>query len=293
MKLITKTGYLADQFGIQKSVDFIIEAGFDGLDFSFPDDTYQTYPTDKSFYTELRKYVEDKGKYFSQAHAPAPSSYKDEAMAEKMFQDIVSTIKRASYLGVKNIVVHPCQHLTYVEPGVPEQLFEYNMKFFRRLIPYCEEYGIRAAVENMWQYPGMISHSTCSKPEEFVRYIDTIHSDSIVACLDTGHALLVREMPGDCIRALGKKRLQCLHVHDVDGIDDSHTLPYFGITDWDKVMGALAEIDYEGDLTYEADCFLMNKPHGLIPAYLKVMEQTGRHLIDIFEHAKKKNNRMI
>ena len=48
--------------------------------------------------------------------------------------------------------------------------------------------------------------------------------------------------------ALGNKRLLCLHVHDVDGIDDLHTLPYFGITDWDKVM-----------------------------------EQTGRHLIGVYD----------
>ena len=52
------------------------------------------------------------------------------------------------------------------------------MKFYKSLIPYCEEYGIKVAVENMWQYPGMISHSTCSRPEEFIRYIDEL--DSIV-----------------------------------------------------------------------------------------------------------------
>jgi len=86
---------------------------------------------------------------------------------------------------------------------------------------------------------------------------------------------------------LGSDRLACLHVHDVDGIDDSHTLPYFGIVRWQQVMEALAEIDYKGDLTFEACGFFRDKPVELYPQYLKMMERTGRHLINIFDNAKK------
>lgn len=287
MKLVDRTGALMVKFGLNKSVDMITDAGFDAIDLSFPDNHYQTMPQEKEFYTELRKRTEDKGVCFVQAHAPAPSSFKDEARSEAMFRDIVSTMRRASFVGAKNIVVHPCQHLNYVDEGVPEYLFEYNMKFFKRLIPYCEEYGIKAAIENMWQYPGMISHSTCSRPAEMIKYVDELNNDSIVCCLDIGHAVLVREQPEDFIRALGNKRLACLHVHDVDGINDSHTLPYFGISDWDRIMKALSEIDYKGELTYEADSFLQKTPDELMPLYLKFMEQTGRHLIDIFDKARK------
>ncbi len=285
MKLLTKTGCIARIFGMNQAVDMIQAAGFDAIDLSFPDEGYQELLPEK-FCTELRKYAEDKGVFFHQAHAPAPSSYRDETESEKMFNVIVTTMQRASYLGVKTIVVHPCQHLYYVERGVPEQLFEYNMQFFRRLIPYCEEYGIKVAIENMWQYPGMISHSTCSRPAEMIQYVDELNHDSIAACLDIGHAVLVREKPDDFIRLLGNKRLACLHMHDVDGIDDLHTLPYFGITDWKSVMEALAEIDYQGELTYEADSFFIDKPKELIPQYLKLMEQTGRHLIHLFEQAR-------
>lgn len=162
MKLSNETGSLMNRFGIVKAVNMLIDAGFDAIDFTFPDKGYEMLSTDKGFYTELRKYVESKGGYFNQSHAPAPSSLMDELETNRMFNVITSTMQRASFLGVKNIVVHPCQHLPYVEKGVPEKLFEYNMDFYRRLIPYCEEYGIRVAIENMWQYPGMISHSTCS-----------------------------------------------------------------------------------------------------------------------------------
>jgi sugar phosphate isomerase/epimerase len=54
--------------------------------------------------------------------------------------------------------------------------------------------------------------------------------------------------------------LHALHVHDNDYIDDRHTLPGLGRMDWEEIMKALAEIDYDGDFTYEADNFLVNIP---------------------------------
>lgn len=287
MKLSSTTDKLQEKFGIYKAVDILSEAGYDAIDFSqFNEEIYaSTYG--KEYYTELRKYAEDKGLFFNQSHAPFSSSFTDEEKTAKRFDEIVTAIKRASYLGVKNIIVHPCQHLKYDVEGNPEKLFEYNMEFYKKLIPYCEEYNIRVALENMWQYTGMINHSTCSRPEEFVRYVDELNNDSFVACLDIGHAALVREDIGDFIKALGNKRLQCLHVHDVDGTNDSHTLPYFGSINWEKVMKALAEIDYKGELTFEADSFMDNKPDILLPDCAKLMAKTGKHLVSQFENYKK------
>ncbi len=288
MKLSVNTGFLHRKFGIDKATDYLANAGFDAMDFSFSEDFYDEIPTEKSYFTELKKQVEDRGMYFNQAHAPAPSSSVDKEKNEIFFKNIVSSMKRASYLGAKTIVVHPCQHLYYVEKGVPEILFEYNIEFFKKLIPYAEEYDIRVAVENMWQYPGMASHSTCSRPAEMIRYVDALNNDSIVCCLDIGHAMLVREKPDDFIRELGSKRLACLHVHDIDGIHDNHTLPYLGIINWEAVMQALSEIDYKGDLTYEiGNEYYGKKPDALLPHYIKLAEQTGRHLIGLFENNEK------
>ena len=287
MKLSSTTDKLQEKFGIYKAVDILSEAGYDAIDFSqFNEEIYaSTYG--KEYYTEIRKYAEDKGLFFNQSHAPFSSSFTDEEKTAKRFDEIVTAIKRASYLGVKNIIVHPCQHLKYDVEGNPEKLFEYNMEFYKKLIPYCEEFDIRVALENMWQYTGMINHSTCSRPEEFVRYVDELNNDSFVACLDIGHAALVREDIGDFIKILGNKRLRCLHVHDVDGTNDSHTLPYFGSINWEKVMKALAEIDYKGELTFEADSFMDNKPDILLPDCAKLMAKTGKHLVSQFENYKK------
>ncbi len=284
MKLSLNSGSLYPILGTQKTIDYAAKAGFDAIDFSFSETYFNELQKEKSYYIDLKKYANDKGLFFNQAHAPAPSSNISKEKSKELFNDIVFSIKSASYLGVKNIVVHPCQHLRYIDKDAPEMLFEYNMDFYKRLIPYAEEYDIRIAIENMWQYPGMISHSTCSTPDEMIRYVDTLNNDSIVCCLDVGHAMLVRQMPDDFIRALGNKRLACLHIHDVDGTNDSHTMPYLGIINWEKTMQSLAEIGYTGDLTYEVkSADFKNKPIQLLQDYVNLLSSTGRHLISIYE----------
>lgn len=287
MKISTQTDIFTDAYGFKGTVKILSDAGFDALDLTALCKEFYTDIHDKAYYDEIKKYAQDKGMCFNQAHAPAPSSTKDASETSEIFQNLVCAMKNASYLGVKYIVVHPCQHLNYWENGNPEKLFEYNMKFYRSLIPYCEEYGIRVATENMWQHQGMIVHSTCSDPDEFIRYVDGVNSEWIVGCLDIGHTFLVREQTDEFIRKLGSKRLKCLHVHDNDGINDLHTLPYFGIGDWDSVMKALAEIGYEGDLTFEPYAFYSGKPVELYPHYAKLQASIGKMLVSKFEEYKK------
>lgn len=286
MLLSSSHSQFAKKMSTEAAIKLMADAGFDAIDFSFYIKTeYYNEDTDgetgKAKFMEWRKRAEDRGLVFNQAHAPEGSSFRDQDKTVQRFHDIRRAIRNASYLGIPIIVVHPVQHLPYCEPGVPEQLFEMNMKFYNALKPYCEEYGVKIGVENMWQQPnGKIDHSTCSSPEEFVRYVDTLNSEWFVACLDIGHAPLVGVDPCELIRALGKDRLKALHVHDVDGMDDLHTLPYFSKINWDDVCAALKEIGYTGDLTFEAGGFVETLPAELSAPAAKFMVATGRHLIE-------------
>ncbi len=282
MKLSTTTSYPAREISLEKSIEIIAKAGYDAIDFSQFDEFIYSVEPNKNYYLELRKYAESLGVCFNQSHAPFASSYREQERTDKRFQEIVWSMQKASWLGIPNIIVHPCQHISYHEEGNAELLFEYNMDFYNRLLPYCEEYGINVALENMWQRTGFINHSICSKPEEFVRYIDTLNNSFFVACLDIGHSALVREDTADFIRALGKDRLKCLHVHDVDGQNDNHTLPFYGNINWEKVVSALKEIGYTGDLTFEADCFLEKLPLQLYQDGINYMQKVGRYLVSEF-----------
>lgn len=284
MRISTTTGPFIKHFSFEETIDMLADVGFEALDFSATAEEFCTDVHDKYYYEELKKRACDKGVIFNQAHAPHPSSYIDAEKNTERFKALVTSMKNASYLGVETIIVHPAQHLEFHIPGNPEILFEYNMEFYRKLIPYCEEYGIKIATENMWQYPGMISHSTCSRPDEFVRYVDGVSSKWLVACFDIGHSVLVREQSDEFIRKLGKDRLKCLHVHDVDGIDDSHTFPFMGIAHWDSIMKSLAEIGYTGDLTFEVGHPLVNIPKALVPHYARLLCETGKYLVSLYNN---------
>ena len=92
-----------------------------------------------------------------------------------------------------------------------------------------------------------------------------------------------------------------MHVHDVDGMHDNHTLPYFGaIYEWDSHMGeytggvnwkrfvqTLAKLGYAGDFTFEADKFFYKLPVECSVDASRFMAEVGRYLINIFDDAKK------
>jgi sugar phosphate isomerase/epimerase len=290
MKLVTTTDFLARHFGFEKAIDMIADAGYDGIDFSAFCDEYYTDFRTEDFYTEMRRRAEDRGVFFLQAHAPMPSSYIDPVQNEHRFAEVVKAMRHAALLGAKTIVVHPYEHLPYRDHA--EELVALSLAFYRRLLPYAEKYGIRIATEAMWDRMenGLITHSVCAHTDEMIRIIDEIGHPLFGACVDVGHTVLVREDTAACIRALGKKRLFCLHIHDVDGAHDNHTLPYFaGGVSWERVLGSLAEIGYEGNLTFEADGFFEPLPQENAPDAARFMERIGRTLIRKFEEYQKKN----
>ena len=130
-----------------------------------------------------------------------------------------------------------------------------------------------------------IVHDTCSRLDDFIRYVDTLNSCNAVACLDIGHTALTyqKEKPWDYIRGLGKNRLKALHVHDNNGMNDQHLLPYEGYIDWMEVTKALGEIDYEGDFTFETHGNLKNFDDEFIPVRLRFMADVGRHLASLVD----------
>ena len=266
----------------EAAVKLIKEAGFDAIDFSFlTPPYYEESGYGEDWYRQLRQIADDNGIIFNQAHAPFATGFKEPERTEVRFREVVRSMKHAAILGIPVTIVHPQQQLSYYDEGVPEQLFEINMEFYQRLIPYCEEYGVKVAVENMWQVNSekRIDHSTCSTPEEMIRYHDTLNSPWVTCCLDLGHATLVGDTPA-FIRALGAERLTSLHVHDVDGVHDNHMPPYTGVTNWQEVAKALKDIGYRGDFTFEVCAWTKKLPMALHPQALKHLSDIGKDLVN-------------
>ncbi len=287
MKISTECEVLSNYFGEKRAIEILIASGFDAIDLScfemFDEASTKMQSNYKEYAKELLQLTEGTGVYFNQAHAPFPSSQNDEEFTRKAFDSIVRSIEFASLLGVRNIIVHPKQHLKYKDNV--SYLKDLNLEFYTSLIPYCKDFNITVCAENMWQTDenGIITYSTCASPAEFVEYIDTVGSPYIKACLDIGHAFLVNEDIPAFIHTLGD-RLVALHMHDTGCNWDMHVLPHsVNAINWDGVLRALAEIDYKGELTLEADNTLAHMPKELMITTSKFMADVTRNMAKRFE----------
>lgn len=290
MILSTQNSGLVEAYGHKGAIDVLKAAGYDAVDmslFCMSNDGDAFNGSDYKKHTlEIRAYADEKGLPFNQSHAPFIFDWKNPNVYEEhVLPRTARALEITAMLGARICVVHPISPLEYL--GHEEELFERNMAMYRALLPYAKEYGVKIALENMWQIERkrkIIGSNVCSHAQEFARYIDALDDEHFVACLDLGHSGLVAQEAQDAIRILGHDRLKALHVHDNDYRNDSHTLPFLSKMDWEAIMRALADIRYDGEFTFEADSFLAGFPKEFKPTAAKFMVDTGRYLIGRYEH---------
>lgn len=290
MLLSTQTHIAVERLGLFEGVRLLMDAGYPALDLTMFANMEQHIlaPDMKSVALRLRELADSRGVVFNQAHAPFGGGY------ENYTQNLVPLMPRvfefASYLGVRQVVVHPLKYGRYY--GNESELFELNRSFYASLAPLSEQWGVKIAIENMWQrHPvtGKICDDVCAPPEELCAYYDAQgRPDLFTVCLDLGHVTICGREPENAIRTIGHDRLGALHVHDTDYINDSHTLPGMGKTNWDAVCKALAEVDYKGEFTLEADEFLRNYDNAFLPTAAKFMCDCGKQLVSKIEEYKKR-----
>ena len=264
-------------------------AGYDAIDMSL----FSMVRADSPYlaenwreYTEAqRRFADDRGIVFNQAHAPFSFHWEDSDVRENIAQPrVLRSIEVAAILGAETIVVHPLHYRDFAQ--FADEMHEENLAYYRSMIPMCRDLGIKVAVENMWQMNPrrrFIDYDVAADPHELAAFIDELDSEWVTACLDLGHCGLVGEDAAESIRILGHDRLGALHVHDNNFREDTHTLPGMGQMDWISICRALHDIDYSGEFTYEADSFLKNfRPEQLSDA-AAFMVTIGRGLISEIE----------
>lgn len=292
MLISTQTDTFASKFGEHEAIKLLAQIGYDSLDYSMFGIKNGTHPLNKDDYRDyaksLRKTADEHNIIFNQSHAPFPSYIPDSPDKADYNKDIVSHIIRAmevtSILGGKITIVHPISF-----PNETSQFQkEFNINFYNNLLPYCKEFNVKVALENMWGWDAenkQVTPAACSTALEFVDYLDSLDSEWFVACLDIGHG----EMQGsgakssaELIHALGH-RLKSLHVHDNDKIKDSHMLPFTLKINWDEILTALKDTNYSGEFTFEADSFIAKFPQELYISASSLMLDIGKYFIKKYE----------
>lgn len=200
-----------------------------------------------------KELLQEAGIFVSQVHGPwrfPPRDFSDADRAERM-EKMKRSMNATKILGCKNWVIHPIMPFGWDEkisnPGHEQKTWEINYKFMSELLLTAKEHDITICLENM-----PMPNFSIGSPEEILKFVKEINDDHFKVCLDTGHAAVYPNgNPADAARMLGD-HIKVLHIHDNNGEEDFHWLPYFGIINWEEFGMALKEIGFRGVFSYES-----------------------------------------
>ena len=275
------------KYGEIKSVlKLLKDSGFDAYDFSM---FAEKWLGENSFLAsddylgkakDLRVFADTIGLVCNQAHAPFPTVITEDILSVGVYREeynarmrvqIERAIEVAGILGVKVLVVHPCNHYNA----------EQNATLYKSFEGAAKKAGVKIGVENMWNWKSgeqNASAAACSHHDDFKAHLDLLPKDVFVACIDIGHS----EMAGlntsvkQMIETLGD-RVQALHIHDNDKIHDSHALPFTARIDFEEMISELKKIGYTGDVTMEADSYIKNFPLELYPQATWLLAEVAKY----------------
>ena len=271
MKISTETGCCAHTIGQRKTIELVAKSGFDAWDFSMFDLKEPGHILACDNYAEIvkdyRKIGEDNGIVCNQSHAPFPS------FIYGMEKLIIRALECTSLAGGEICIVHPDNNKSAEE----------NAECYLKLLPIAKDLGVKIAAENMWNWDekkGHASKAACSHHDDFLKHIQAVNDDCLVACLDIGHA----EMKGletssvQMINTLNG-HLKALHIHDNNKWHDCHAMPYTMDIEFSPIIKALHDVGYKGYFTLEHLGSFEDGPE----QKMRYMAETARRMADEFD----------
>jgi len=156
----------------------------------------------------------------------------------------------ASEFGVKTYTMH----IGWLPSGMTrEKYMDQVIRGLEALVPQAEKNGVTIALENAF--------SPISGVEALTKYVKHFSSPHLGVCLDVGHANISMRTASkteetiklDTIQRMNDTFLFCdgrmeeslkpfivvAHLHDNDGLSDTHDMPMTGKVDWTTVLGIL------------------------------------------------------
>jgi len=261
-------------------LDRVASAGFDMLDFCA---YYHMDQPGQGFYQsdwrgwvqQLRDAAQARGLSFNQSHN-AVFNYFTPCNTQALNTECVwRIIEATAMLGARCTVCHPVAP-EGVEPD-SDQCRRMNRDFFLRASDVGAHFGVMICVENMKDdrfFDGSRVRRYCTDIDTLIELVDSIDRDNVKICVDTGHAHFMGAKVEEVITRAGA-RLQALHIHDNDTWSDQHLLPYCGTICWERVIQALADVDYQGDFTFEVQNSFARLDPELLESNLRYAREMG------------------
>jgi L-ribulose-5-phosphate 3-epimerase len=254
---------IVDWFGFnlspQDRMRVIKEAGFSGVMLiwaDYFDKDYKLFP----------EYARNAGLYIDNAHAPyknANALWEDTLNGQDACKELISCVEDCAAYIVPTLVIHPENKKGTETVSLPRD-FSIGIERIKRIVDRAERLDVNIAVENM------------SHPQYLERIFIDIQSKKLGFCFDSGHSNVFT--PDVDLLALYGDKLMALHLHDNDGVEDWHSLPFSGNINWSDITAKLKEITYKGAIALEVGNTkfgYIEKPEEFLSLAIKRAERIG------------------
>ena len=213
-----------------------------------------------------------------QSHCPF-FRYKEDGI-NKFKEEAPKAVKAAAKLGAEFFVIHADEYRMNDEISFDEMM-KVTREYLAPVIDLCAEYGLRPAIENLFEEKGR-PHRTrfCSEAEEVIGVIESFPGTGIGCCWDSGHHH-VSFGDDDFFPKLEMLApyIICTHMHDNRYGVDMHKPAFFGTINWERVMEILKQYNYPGDFSWE---FVHDRvPDAVYGEYLKFIKASGDYLLSL------------
>jgi sugar phosphate isomerase/epimerase len=220
-----------DWFGYELPIKdryrLIKEAGFDGVLL------WWSEGFNRNDYRNGPQLVRESGLFIENIHTPIHNQndlWLDNLEGEALTQCYLQCIEDCAEFEIPTMVVH-----------LPGESYPYNplkLDRIKRIAEKAERLGVNVAMENL--------HNLTN-----VSYVlEQVDSPRIGFCYDCGHHY--RYYPDTDLLLLYGSRLMAIHLHDNNGSNAQHGLPFDGTTDWAETMKNIAITGYSGPIAIEA-----------------------------------------
>ena len=212
------------KYSLTAAADFLADAGFDGADLSL--DLLEPDGDDvlRSVLYSFGNRAAARGLCLPLCHLPfyMPNPDNKAAMA-RFAREISSGIRAAAMLKIPDAVIHPI--VRHGSQRCRELWLSENITFFTPLRELAAGLGVTLCLENMAGKPYAAHPSEAVYGSRAEDLLDLSERLDTPVCWDFGHANLT----GLCQSAELEKlrgRVRVLHIHDNNGVTDSHRIPF-------------------------------------------------------------------
>ncbi len=257
------------KYSLSSAAQFFADAGFNGVDLSL--DQLEPDGDDilRSVLYSFGNQAAAKGLTIPMCHLPffMPSPDDSAAMA-RFSREITAGLRIAAMLKIPDAVIHPI--VRHESRRCRDLWLSENLRFLMPIRELAGKLGITLCIENMTGKPYATHPSEAVYGSTAADILELAERLDAMVCWDFGHANLTGLCQSVQLEKL-RGKVRCLHIHDNDGVRDSHRIPFDcpestplgGAVDWEDAAEGLRLCEF---LTTSNKCINLELKTSDLPA---------------------------